>query len=33
MGWGKKVVEWLLALALIAVPIIINGIGWGGGYP
>ena len=32
MGWGKKLLNWLLALALIA-PIVIEGIGWGGGYP
>jgi hypothetical protein len=32
MGWGRRVVTWLFALALIA-PIVIQGIGWGGGYP
>lgn len=32
MGWGKKLLFWLLVLVLVA-PIMIQGMGWGGGYP
>jgi len=32
MGWGKKILSLLIMLALVA-PIMIQGVGWGGGWP
>ncbi len=32
MGWGKRALIWLLYVGLFAV-VVINGMGWGGGFP